>query len=366
MQKVGDKFEELFIRFVTFKGTIKTSPPSSSHFEDSQYMCPKDRHTSSRVLPTAVPTIVNAPHPPTKPTPRSRPDIDSGPPKTPRVTTDPPSISSAPTCTVSSPRLVRKFRNLQSALSKSRRTVERRRFAKSIRQAGTSNFDVAKLPEKVRCFFAAQLKAVEVNRSGMRWSRQIIEMALGIKFRSTAAYKFLISQGFALPSVRTLQRSIEDVCVYSGPCLTLTDLMDKKLNAMKPDDRMATLSLDAMKISPVIRYDESKDFIKGYEEAGSFGRSPKVADEGMAVMVRGVRSHWKQLIGYYLIRHSVKQERFLQIIFDCLRKCCEVGLKIICIVCDQETTQFVSIRNQGVTPHYPYLINPVMENLSTL
>lgn len=337
----------------------------SIHFEDSQYYSPSNRHSSSYLLPSAVPTILNVPNPPPQTSRRKSPvrrnsirktagKQDISPPHE-CVGCEPSLSSDSETIKI----LKRKNRNLQSVIQKKAKTIKRLQRELAVSKTSKLNNSkhlLSKLPDKVKLFCETQLRACDLNKT--RWKQSDLQFALGLKFRSTSAYKYLLSQGFSLPSVRTLQRSVENVCVNSGPCATLVSYVTLKIEAMNPCDRIATLSMDAMKISPSLRYEENRDLITGFEDIGNIGRSPKVADEGLVPMLRGVRSKWKQPLGYYLIRHSVKQNRFLHIINDCLVKCHQMGVMIICFVCDQETTQFALLKSQGVSMDHPYLVHP--------
>ncbi len=77
----------------------------------------------------------------------------------------------------------------------------------------------------------------------------------------------------------------------------------------------------------------------GFEDLGSkIGRTNKVADEGLVAMLRGVSTNWKQAIAYYYVNHSVKQDRFLAIVNECLSAAHKACVEVISLVCDQVTS----------------------------
>ena len=331
----------------------------SEHFNDDQYVYPELRHDPAcRLLKSAVPNVVNASIKPKRKSPKKRVNLSP-------VSTIQP-IDSIKTnvdqlTTYNNDVIIKikqKYKNSISNLSKKKCAIKRLRaklqaqskLVKSCKSCDSFN----QLPKTVYRFIESQLQ----HTSRKKWKPHDIQLALGIKFRSTSAYKYLQAQGFSLPSIRTLQRNVQSVMVNCGPCVNLLSSVAEKINSMEPCDRIATLSFDAMSISPAIRYESHKDEVCGYEDVGLNKKSLQIADQGMIAMLRGVRSKWKQVIGYYLIKHSVKQDRFLAIVNDCLTKCHKHGIEIIALVCDQETTQFAALRSQGVSPDHPYLVHP--------
>ena len=57
-------------------------------------------------------------------------------------------------------------------------------------------------------------------------------------------------------------------------------------------------------------------------------------------MVRGLTLRWKQIIGYCLVKHSVKGEYLDQIIADAVNALQETGLSTDVMVMDQESSQW--------------------------
>ena len=50
---------------------------------------------------------------------------------------------------------------------------------------------------------------------------------------------------------------------------------------------------------------KNRDEISGDIDMGKFGKSQIIADQGVVLMVRALTLGWKQIIGYYVTRHSI-------------------------------------------------------------
>ena len=86
----------------------------------------------------------------------------------------------------------------------------------------------------------------------------------------------------------------------AGPCPVLMQAVKARLEASDPMDRFATLGFDGMALTEALRFHEHLDQVVGYEDLGSLGRTKKVANQGLAAVLRGVRGTWKLPIGYLL------------------------------------------------------------------
>ena len=96
--------------------------------------------------------------------------------------------------------------------------------------------------------------------------------------------------------MQTVQRANINIG-FSNNLLTA---LKTKCDSMPPDDRQCVLIFDEMSIKSNLTYNENADFIEGFEDLGSGGRSQFVANHVLAFMVRGLRQKWKQPLCYYL------------------------------------------------------------------
>ncbi|MEE4247030.1 MAG: hypothetical protein V2I33_16575 [Kangiellaceae bacterium] len=115
---------------------------------------------------------------------------------------------------------------------------------------------------------------------------------------------------------------------------------------MTEEEKFCTICIDGMALTPGLRYDCHSDRVVGFEDCGSKvgGRTSKIGNEFVAVWLKGVSSKWKQPIGHYLVHHSPGESRFSQILTECLAATKRMGLSVCAIVCDQEPTQWKSLK----------------------
>lgn len=162
-----------------------------------------------------------------------------------------------------------------------------------------------------------------------------------------------------LPSVPTIRRLLSACMTSTGPDKILLDAVKAKVEGDdRNHDKYATLGFDAMSLTEALRYHEHVDRIVGYEDVGSFGRTIKVANQGLIAVLRSIGGNWKLPIAYYLIRDAPSQERFSAIINECLRAAESVGVVVKVLTCDQEKTQWAALCSMGVSVNNPLILNP--------
>ena len=81
--------------------------------------------------------------------------------------------------------------------------------------------------------------------------------------------------------------------------------------------------------------------------------SSKLADEMEAVWIRGIGDRWKQILGYYFVAGSVGKDRFKHILLQSVAACCSVGLDPVAVTFDQESTQWMFVKECSVTAEHP-------------
>ena len=94
--------------------------------------------------------------------------------------------------------------------------------------------------------------------------------------------------------------------------------------------------------------------MEGFQDLGESQRSRTPATHALVFMVRGATRKWKQVIGYFLYTNTIPCQVLRDLVFDAIRFCAEAELRLIAIVCDQETTQMRLWRELSVTTDSPY------------
>lgn len=212
-----------------------------THFEDIMFNCPTDV-TNSRLLPTAVPTLVMVKNPPpqlgckrttansSKPSfepSKKRRRIESPVqqvPVSPSFSTDPvPSTDSAPRKMTTNCR--RKLCDLRSVIAKkscqirklkAQKDVYKRLYEAEKDKKTCSLCDGCKsLSPAQQAFFSSQVIASSKKPRGRRWSSNDREFSLALYFKSPAAYHIVASQ-FMVPTVKTLIKPMQNIMSKVG------------------------------------------------------------------------------------------------------------------------------------------------------
>lgn len=122
--------------------------------------------------------------------------------------------------------------------------------------------------------------------------------------------------------------------------------------------RTVCLCFDAMAIDECLQYDPQSDIIEGFSDLGNNRRSKALASHVLVFMIRGATKKWKQIIGYFLYKASLPWVTLRSLLYSALHFCAQSGLKVISVVCDQESSQMRLWKELGVTPSRPFLVDP--------
>jgi hypothetical protein len=204
---------------------------------------------------------------------------------------------------------------------------------------------VEKFPPVPRALFEILLK----NQKKINWykEREAMELALSIFYRSPSAYKTLRQSGFLLPHSSTLRRRIGKVLAKPGLCPVVKDMMRIRALSLQTHEKLVTLSLDGMTITPGLQYKPHSDTLLGYVDYGYYGQEQKVADQGIVMMVRGLTLRWKQVIGYCLVAHNLPFDAPSAMIADAIQSLKESGFTVKAVIMDQEATQWKWVKSKA-------------------
>ncbi|GFR73108.1 THAP domain-containing protein 9 [Elysia marginata] len=161
-----------------------------------------------------------------------------------------------------------------------------------------------------------------------------LEISLAVFFKSPSAYSLLRSSGFVLAHPTTLCAKYRDVLQDVGLCPKLLHMLQIRATALSSNEKHVTLALDGMKLKPGLVYSKHQDQIIGYENFGSFGNTFSIADEAVVLMVRGLSLRWKQIIGYYAALHSIKSDTLSSIISTAVKAIADAGYAVDAVIMD--------------------------------
>jgi DNA transposase THAP9 len=182
---------------------------------------------------------------------------------------------------------------------------------------------------------------------GRRYSLNLKIMAVGLWKSGPRTYR-LLSDIFAIPSKRTLQKFLEKFEFLPGFNWSIFSMLHEKFRHLQHADRFVSLLWDGTSEKPDLKYDHKLDQITGYEDFGGGQRGSAVACEFLVFMVTSVnpdRKRWQQPIAYLHCSKSM-DAKFLasQILFYLTLLIC-LGLRPVSTVCDQHPTNVKALKH---------------------
>lgn len=346
---------------------FKTRVICSDHFENTAYNNPSDRH-SSRLLPSAVPTLINCPNPPKSSILRRRilvRDQKQGPSPAKRKCLDnqvleEPSTSTAVLNSVSSrdhsnhnckyrqnsekfsrmKNLNRKLYCKINRLQAKVRQLERQKSYQNNYRFERNDYKLRSgqkkpVPEAVQEFIDTQNLYFTRKKKGMRWSAAHIKLSLSIYYKSPATYRFL-SSIFGMPSESTLYQRMRETMMSSGICKRTLLGVKYKSEGQTKEENCCVVTFDGMKIKKSVELMKN-DQINGFEELHNDRRTSKLASELLVFMVQGIYRKWKQPVAYFFVNSPARKDMITEILSDLLKELTLSGLNVMAIICDQET-----------------------------
>ena len=109
--------------------------------------------------------------------------------------------------------------------------------------------------------------------------------------------------------------------------------------ALQAHEKRVSLTFGSMTLTEMFNYHKDREELSAFVSCGKFGCTCSTADQGVILMVHGVTLRWKQIIGYYPVKHSLKGKYSDQIIADAVNALQETGLSTDVMVMNQESSQ---------------------------
>ena len=212
------------------------------------------------------------------------------------------------------------------------------------------------LPMKLYLFIKSQLMLTGKPLHGRRWTLKDKSIALSIYLRSPAAYRAL-SKILFLPCKKTLVRSISSMARRPGFCPVLLGTIKIISGKLSMREKLCVLCLDEMYIRKHLSYNKKYDLIEGYENYGcsvQHKEEPKLADNALVFMVRGLCVNWKQPIGYFFSSRGTPASVLKVLLLEACTKLAEAGLSLVAVICDQGIPNQRLYTELNVSPSQPY------------
>ena len=197
-----------------------------------------------------------------------------------------------------------------------------------------------------------QIKNASVDRKSIKkWSNKSVTDALKLRFAlGKFGYDYLRSTGYPTPSYSTLNRRMQCINMDFGILSSILNAMKSKVTYMSDADRWCALMVDEMEIASNKVFDVSENrFVGGV----SLGSKDVPGKHYTVVLVRGLKSQWKQVIAHEITGPTTSGEDMFDLISRCILACQQIGLIVKAIVSDMGSNNKALWKelDVGVTKH---------------
>lgn len=170
------------------------------------------------------------------------------------------------------------------------------------------------------------------SNSYKRWSPETLKDGFELYHKcGKNGYNALIKKGYPLPSIRTLNRKLENLFFSSGILEDFLEFTKINLGKMNPLDKFAGVFVDEMSIVPGENFYSSTNKVVGNV---SIPECSGEASHALVFMVCGLRTRWKQVIAYYFTGKSVNGEAYTKVFMEIIKKCEQSGIKVVSTTSD--------------------------------
>lgn len=149
---------------------------------------------------------------------------------------------------------------------------------------------------------------------------------------NSSGYKELLKQGYPSPSLRTLNRRIEDLKFDSGIYKEIFEFLRIKVENFKNElNKDCSLVLDEISISIILTdnvYDSSTNKLL------SKVILPQHEGQALVIMLAYLGSRWKQIVGYFFTNKKTNGTMYKPIIEQIIVKSENIGLRVHCVTSD--------------------------------
>ncbi|XP_014672353.1 PREDICTED: uncharacterized protein LOC106812871 isoform X2 [Priapulus caudatus] len=299
----------------------------------------------NKLVWNAIPTIFDVPNPPQRITAkRKRPAARcSSPSKKPKIDKDvvpTPSIESLPNVS-ESPSYQEKMKNLKRRNKALLTQIHRLKLkVQSIRTLNQKAAPLTKnrlqqlesllkeyLSDIQLHFVMSQIRASNRTVRGRRWTTHDKAFALSLLHSSPKTYRIL-RKAFALPSVQTLMKVMNNLELYPGFNTNILEALRLKVQNLPPVAKLVCIAMDEMCIKTALSYDRKRDIVEGLVEQ-------KLANHAIAFIVRGIIYRWKQPFGFFFSAGTMSGEEMRCRLFEALELLGNIGLTVTAVISDQ-------------------------------
>lgn len=168
-----------------------------------------------------------------------------------------------------------------------------------------------------------------------KWCNASLTKAYQLKFAcGYSGYRELLNQGFPLPSLRTLNRKLENLKFQSGILHEVFDFLNIKVSQFKDArSKDCLIVLDEISITSGTVFDTSTNTYLGRVTLPEHDKN-EVATHGLVFMLAGIGHRWKQNVAYYYTGPRTNGSAYRQIILSLIENAEAIGLFVHGIISD--------------------------------
>jgi len=135
---------------------------------------------------------------------------------------------------------------------------------------------------------------------------------------------------FALPSVQTLRKDMDNLELYPGFNKNILVALRLKVQKLPPAARLVCIAMDKMSIKSGLTYDSSRDVIEGLV-------GEQLANHALAFAVRRIIHRWKQPFGFFFLCGTMSWKQMQSLLFEGTQLLQDIGLIVTAVISDQDS-----------------------------
>ena len=176
-----------------------------------------------------------------------------------------------------------------------------------------------------------ELKANKCEQQGHRYSEKLKDFAVTMHFYSAQAYNYL-RKFLNLPHPCTIRKWASSRYCQPG---FLSEVFATLKRSITPNRTDVVLMFDAMDIKKAYQYDTGSETYYRSINYGHIqcGCEETLASEILVFMIVGLKEHFKQVIGYFLI-DKINAQTQAQLVRGAMNLLSQTGHSVKAVVCD--------------------------------
>ena len=200
----------------------------------------------------------------------------------------------------------------------------------------------SKLSRPQQLFIEMQLRNVDLNPRGRRFTEEEKVLALSIFKKSPAAYTHMANL-FTVPSKTVLRDYLSEIPLDTGINMSIVKHLTDLTKNLTLKDKQLSACWDEAHVHPHVAYDFKKDKIIGFEDFGTH-RTSKFADHVLVFMIRRLSDGTKIPFSYYYCQSQTKYGQLIECIRENVTAIASTGFELVVTICDQGSSNMKALK----------------------